>query len=1318
MSSARIRQFAAVLLIGILLFAPAAARAVADNGTIFEYEQGLDVSAITESGGKLVMYVDDDTEGESVSLFDVRDARSLNLTVVDLQGNYGRYFGVRRDGNFTGSSVYIQKPEVSLDVVLDHDPETSVEGQTVYSISPLRFVLAAPYVGMYLPDATVRIELIDPTGAKITSVGDRDLTNHVLYSQKTSIDAVNISSLAPGAYTARAWWESPAGFVDTAEPSNAVRFTIVPSNARVIEDRGTVFAYEESVDVSVVTQSGGRLVMYAADDPEQNTVHSIPVSDAANLDLIGAKLEGHYGRYYGALRNDTVTSRYVYIRNPAVSLDVQLGSEPFSSIAGTSVPANIPIRFQIDAPEVGLYLPDATVKIELTTPDGAKLTTAGGRDLTGHALNDPTTVTKVLDISSLEPGAYSARAIWERPVGFADYAQDSEMVVFNVAPSPIRTVSSGDTIFIYEKSVNVSAIVGSGGKLVRYTDDVPGHAVLYVIDVPDATDFDLSYVVLHGNDGKFFGVEKDGKKTEKYLFIREPAVSLNVARGSDPSFSLADGVVSRDTKVQFIFDAPDVGPVLRTATVRVELITPTGVTISRIGDQSLRGHLLDSARTYIPNIDISTLGTGKYGARAVWESPEGFAASAKGSEWVNFTVSLRDLGIYSNKEIFTRSNPIVVTVSGDPDRDYYLYIRKVDDSTTGYPSLLPEQTGVTIRNSPFTGAADPAATAIANNERARASETAALIATDADGRRAVNFATGAATRPGTYTIRVADPACASNFREVNVRVDTGMATIEVEGGSTFFLGDQLRLSGTCTDNVSIYLFVTGPGLGDPNGVALDNATAPASRGRYVVRGVMSNGTWTYLWNTSALIETGTPESGAYTVYATSTATDPAGHSVDSAHLNGVTSASTPLCLRMPSLNASVNPGQILHGDSVLVSGNATGHLDTVCLWIIGEDTRVFNESAVKADGTFAYLINGTETAHFPAGQYSVVVQHPMFDGTFNVSLAPAEGKPYLIRNASGTLIDLGSLSASEALKVLKEALDSPTCDDIYVERSFTVRTAENEAWIRINAIGDRTVGDHVSVSGTTNLTAGSTLLYAVTPVSVVPPGDAGFGGVSSATVVMAGTENNTWSFDVDSAAFPAGQYRVTVESPDHAVNGSTIFNLRTVDGNALSLMQGWNFISVPKALSAGNNTAAIFSGVNTSGHSVLRYDAAKGAWAAMRAEDELRPLEGIWIYSAEKKDLRFSFSTDPTALPPECTLSRGWNAVGFSDVRPATVRDCLLSLGEKWATLIGFDAVEQKPEDSIIRGGSGTHSDSGLMYPGHGYWLYMSEPGTLCAISA
>lgn len=1051
MSSARIELFAAVLLIGILLFAPAAARVVADNGTIFDYEQGVDVSAITESGGKLVMYADDDTEGKPVSLFDVRDVHSLNLTTVDLQGNYGRYFGIGCDKNATGSSVYIQKPEVSLDVVLDHDPEASVEGQTVYSTSPLRFVLKAPYVGMYLPDATVGIELTGPTGAKITAVGGSDLTNHVLSGSTTSINDVNISSLTPGMYTARAVWESPAGFVAKAEPSNAVCFTIAPSNARVIEDQGTVFAYEESVDVSVVTQSGGRLVMYADDDPARGAVHSIPVSDAANLDMIGAKLEGHYGRYYGVLRNGTVTSRHVNICNPAVSLDVQLGSEPFSSIAGKSVPANIPIRFQIDAPEVGQYLPDATVRIELTTPGGAKLTTVGGSDLTGHALSVPTTFTNVLDISALEPGAYSARTVWESPVGFADYAQDSEMVVFNVAPSPIRAVTSGDTIFIYEKSVNVSAIVGSGGKLVRYADDVPEHAVRYMIDVPDAADFDLSYVVLHDNGGKFFGVEKDGKKTEKYLFIREPAVSLDVARESDPSFSLADGVVSRDTRVQFVFDAPDVGPVLRTATVRVELTTPAGVTISRIGDRSLRGHLLDGARTYIPNIDISTLGAGKYGARAVWESPKGFAASAKGSEWVNFTVSLRDLGIESNKEILTRNNPFVAVVSGDPDRDYYLYIRKADDSTTGYPSLLPDQTGVTIRNSPFAGVIDPAATALANNERSRAPETAALITTDADGRRAVNFATGAATRPGIYTIRVADPACASNVRDVSVRVEI------------------------------------------------------------------------------------------------------------------------------------------------------------------------------------------------------------------------------------------------------------------------------DEAWIRINTIGDRTVGDTVSISGTTNLTAGSTLAYAVTPVS--PPGDAGFGGVSSTTTVLAGIENNTWSFVLDTAAFPAGQYRVAVESPDHAVNQSTTFNLRAepftpVEGDTLSLMPGWNFISVPKVLSAGNNTAAIFSGVNTSGHSVLRYDAAKGAWTAMRAGDELRPLEGIWIYSAEKKDLTFSFSTDTTALPAECTLSRGWNAIGFSDVTPATARDCLLSLGEKWTTMIGFDAGHQTFGTSIIRGGSGTHSDGGLMYPGRGYWLYMAESGTLCAISA
>jgi hypothetical protein len=81
-------------------------------------------------------------------------------------------------------------------------------------------------------------------------------------------------------------------------------------------------------------------------------------------------------------------------------------------------------------------------------------------------------------------------------------------------------------------------------------------------------------------------------------------------------------------------------------------------------------------------------------------------------------------------------------------------------------------------------------------------------------------------------------------------------------------------------------------------------------------------------------------------------------------------------------------------------------------------------------------------------------------------------------------------------------------------------------------------------------------------------------------------------------------------------------------------------------------------------------------------------------------------------------LARGWNAIGFTDTEPATTRDTLLSLGDTWTQVIGYDASTQHYETSIIRGGSGNHIDSQEMLPMKGYWVYLRGESELAAIGA
>ena len=87
------------------------------------------------------------------------------------------------------------------------------------------------------------------------------------------------------------------------------------------------------------------------------------------------------------------------------------------------------------------------------------------------------------------------------------------------------------------------------------------------------------------------------------------------------------------------------------------------------------------------------------------------------------------------------------------------------------------------------------------------------------------------------------------------------------------IGDIVTLNGTVSGitTIAVYLFVIGPDL-DTRGVTLDNLNIPAGRGLFTTAPVqLSDGSWTYTWDTSAIL--GEMKPGNYTVYVVSSPLD-------------------------------------------------------------------------------------------------------------------------------------------------------------------------------------------------------------------------------------------------------------------------------------------------------------------------------------------------------------------------------------------------------------------------------------------------------------
>ncbi|MCK8519591.1 fasciclin domain-containing protein [Methanoculleus sp. 7T] len=172
------------------------------------------------------------------------------------------------------------------------------------------------------------------------------------------------------------------------------------------------------------------------------------------------------------------------------------------------------------------------------------------------------------------------------------------------------------------------------------------------------------------------------------------------------------------------------------------------------------------------------------------------------------------------------------------------------------------------------------------------------------------------------------------------------------------------------------------------------------------------------------------------------------------------------------------------------------------------------------------------------------------------------------------------------------------------------------------------------------------------------------------------------------------------------------------EGIDLQLYTGWNFVSIPRPLSEGNNTAIdVFGEVDTGGRPIYTHSPEAG-FEPLDANATLEVLEGYWVYSNESTTVRLNLSTDPVATPASKALAPGWNAIGYSDLTPSTANETLASVEGNWVYVVGYDAQNQSYRPALINDQMGARGENQKLFPTEGYWLFVREDGTLAAISA
>ena len=712
-----------------------------------------------------------------------------------------------------------------------------------------------------------------------------------------------------------------------------------------------------------------------------------------------------------------------------------------------------------------------------------------------------------------------------------------------VAPAAAaRTVTeNGTTIYVGEENINFAP--GSGTTpfaagfssenvkwLVHYSDPSAGAVDKTINAAQNGNITELTKTAVGTTTGTYYvftsGDTANRNAAVGFVNIQYPDVALDVVLNQSQKDSVAGKSVTRDTKLDFKVTDNIVGLNDR---MDIEVTLPGGGVVTYFGNQDLKGKVtLGGTVQYLGALDLSNAEAGTYTAVAKWPSNSDFYGKGFDSKPVTFEVSTKKLAISANKDTVVRGNSFTVTITGESKQQYRLFVKDASIASEKYPAIATGQNGLKgAYNATYN------ATLKGYYDEGTFNSRDMIVETTAGGTRSIQFNTNQSTDDRQFTIRVEDPAKTSTYDEVKVKVEKGEVTITASGTGVYYIGEEITLSGTNTDSDYVYLFLTGPNLGT-NGVKLADAKTKvlgsglAYRDNYTVESVETDDTWSYKWDTSSLGQV--IDAGGYTIYAVA---EP--RTKDD--LSDVKYATASVTLKSAFITATTSGATVAKGDKLLITGTAQGNPDNVYVWIFGKNYRALAKSAsVESDGSFEYKLESGETKDLTAGQYFVVVQHPMSKG-FGVRASGTS-----IEGDGINSVDLANLQASDAATALVNALDSPNVDDTYTKLTFVIE----EPQIFIDPIGDKEAGSKFTISGTTNLAVGDKLIIDVTSAAFQPSKKteaSGFGSTSGTATVEKGDGMNKWSFEVDATGFKPDQYIVKIESVETDTTTTANFNV-------------------------------------------------------------------------------------------------------------------------------------------------------------------------------
>jgi PGF-CTERM protein len=803
------------------------------------------------------------------------------------------------------------------------------------------------------------------------------------------------------------------------------------------------------------------------------------------------------------------------------------------------------------------------------------------------------------------------------------------------ASAALNKVSQGGDIFLGEKSLDVSAATG-GAKQIAWWQPGSNSDTEQPADIQSVTDAKAFYVspdIFVGKTGIWYqwNGQATGNQTPKgspAFNVKEPSLSLKIwdaTAGEDitgkaipvgnyANFAVETNMQSVSTRAGY--QAAD-GPFklkVKTADggVYQQLVGNNGkewplnaLTVNQqlwywVGEGSDHTKYAKNDGWNTAAEDKNNNRLYKAGVYTVWvecnaNAMKDMYKAPDGSDYTGKTVSAvksvqiatDQVKIEANKDTVVRGNPFSVTITGVPNAEYIVWVKGTNSMTgaTGDqpPMILTAQDG-TKQDDPAGpyeigkyqyegGAGKSVKQDVPDDPDYHGTKCYAQVKLNSSGTRTVEFKTTKDTKDKKYTVRV-ERKSGNQYKsdEVDIKVEKGDVTIVAAGDQSYYLGEEVKLSGTNSETDSTYLFITGPNL-PTTGAMLKSPKKEVNNGQpqsFDTADVQDDDTWEYKWQTANL----EIDAGTYTIYAVSAAND-------KDHLNDAQYDTVSLVIKKPYIQATASGSVVAKGDKLYVRGTAEGDPSLgVAIWILGKNKVLYATESVNDDMSFEHEITEAETQSLYAGQYFVVVQHPMYNNEFDIY----PDNPLSPQNVLGSYPTRGSqlfkiggqgaLQGTDAAEALIQAINNAMVDDTYTKLQFLVE----EPKVTINPIGEQKVGSKFEIAGTTNLAYDDNdLLVEVTSSSFKPTDKSQSGEFSGATgtvKVQQGTDGlNKWSFNVDASTFKPDEYIVRVSGVTTDVVETALFNV--VEAGGAPVAAATPAAKITPAAPAANSTPAV-----------------------------------------------------------------------------------------------------------------------------------------------